>query len=114
MQIRELTLKELDTAWELVKQLRTSLEYDEFEDLIYEMREINYTMIGIFEQDRIVAYAGVNVSTNLVDKRHLYVSEFIVDNEVARDAYEVLLQEYLEDYAKMAACESILFHKAAN
>ena len=38
MQIRELDLKELPEAYEVLSQLRCELSYDEFEDLIYEMR----------------------------------------------------------------------------
>ncbi len=109
MQIRELSLKELDTAWELVKELRTLLNYDEFEDLIYEMRDAKYTMIGVFEREDLVAYAGISVNTNLYDKRHLYVYEFIVENN--NESYTKFLQEYLEDYWKIAACEKIIYHK---
>ncbi|MFT7860356.1 MAG: GNAT family N-acetyltransferase [Sulfurimonas sp.] len=108
MQIRELNLKELYTAWELVKQLRTSLDYDEFEDLIYEMRDINYTMIGIFERDQLITYAGVAVSTNLYHKRHLFVYELVTDEVFRSKGYGVMMLEYLKDYAKMAACENLV------
>ncbi|WP_304546070.1 GNAT family N-acetyltransferase [Sulfurimonas microaerophilic] len=108
MQIRELTLKELDTAWEVVKQLRVSLDYKEFEDLIYEMRDINYTMIGIFERDKLITYAGVAVTTNLYHKRHLFVYELVTDEMFRSKGYGVMILDYLKDYAKMAACENLV------
>ncbi len=108
MQIRELTLKELDIAWDVVKELRTALTYDEFEDLIYAMRDINYTMIGIFEKDRLITYAGVAVSTNLYHKRHLFVYELVTQNSFQSQGYGKLMLEYLRDYAKMAACENLV------
>lgn len=108
MQIRELTLKELDIAWDVVKELRTGLEYKEFEDLIYEMRDINYTMIGIFEKDQLITYAGVNVTTNLYHKRHLFVYELVTLNSFRSQGYGKLMLEYLRDYAKMAACENLV------
>ncbi|WP_428738030.1 GNAT family N-acetyltransferase [Sulfurimonas sp.] len=112
MQIRELTLKELDVAWEIVGQFYTHLNYDEFEDLIYEMRDINYTMIGVFEQEKLVAYAGVAISINLVDKRHLFVYEIIVKQKIdEQEKYKNFLISYLEDYAKMGACEKVVFSK---
>jgi len=77
MQIRKLDLKELQTAWEVVSQLRTNIEYKEFEDLVYDMRESNYTMVGIFEKSKLVTYAGVTISTNLYHKRHLFIHEFV-------------------------------------
>lgn len=108
MQIRELTLKELDIAWDVVQELRTALTYDEFEDLIYEMRDINYTMIGIFEKDKLITYAGVAVSTNLYHKRHLFVYELVTKNNFQSQGYGKLMLEYLRDYAKMAACENLV------
>jgi len=61
MQIRELDLKELLTAYEVVSQLRTSLSYKEFEDLIYDMRDMEYKMIGIMDGETLITYAGVAV-----------------------------------------------------
>lgn len=112
MQIRELSLKELEIAWGLLKQFHTHLEYKEFEDLIYEMRDVNYTMIGIFEKEQLIAYAGVAISTNFYDKRHLYVYEFIIDKDSPIEKKsEIFLKEYLEDYAKMAACSKVKYHQ---
>ncbi len=108
MQIRELTLKELDIAWDVVKELRTQLYYEEFEDLIYDMRDINYTMIGIFEKDQLITYAGVNVTTNLYHKRHLFVYELVTLNSYRSQGYGKLMLEYLYDYAKMGACENVV------
>lgn len=108
MQIRELTLKELDIAWDVVKELRIELDYKEFEDLIYEMRDINYTMIGIFEKDQLITYAGVNVTTNLYHKRHLFIYELVTLESFRSQGYGKLMLDYLRDYAKMAACENLV------
>ena len=108
MQIRELDLKELQTAWEVVSQLYTELEYKEFEDLVYEMRS-NYTMVGIFEQGELVCYAGVNISTNLSYKRHLCIYEVVTDKQYRSQGYAKMMLEYLNDYARMGACERVVF-----
>lgn len=108
MQIRELNLKELQTAWSLLTQLKPALTYDAFEDLIYEMRDINYTMLGIFEQERLVTYAGVAISTNLSYKRHLFIYEFVTDKKYRKEGYAKMMLEYLVDYAKMGACKNIV------
>ena len=108
MQIRELDLKELQTAWELVSQLRTELDYKEFEDLVYDMRESNYTMIGIFEKSELVTYAGVTISTNLYHKRHLFIHELVTDTHYRSQGYGKMMLEYLSDYAKVGACENIV------
>ena len=107
MQIRELDLKELQSAWELVSQLRTQIDYKEFEDLVYEMRE-NYTMVGIFERGELVCYAGVNIATNLYHKRHLFIYELVTDEQYRSQGYGKMMLEYLNDYARVGACANIV------
>ena len=107
MQIRELDLKELQTAWEVVSQLRTNIAYKEFEDLVYEMGD-DYTMIGIFERGELITYAGVTISTNLYHKRHLFIYELVTDVAYRSQGYGKMMLEYLSDYARVGACENII------
>jgi len=109
MQIRELSLKELESAYELITLLYTELSYQEFEDLIYDMRHIEYKMLGIFEEDELISYAGVSIRTDLLYKRHLYIYEFISVRQ--KEKYDALLFEYLIDYAKMGMCAQLVFAK---
>lgn len=108
MQIRELTLKELYPAYEVLKQLRTELSYDAFEDLVYEMRHMEYKMFGILEDEELVCYAGVAVQTNLYHKRHLYVFDLVSDAQKRSKGYGAMMLGFLHDYAKMCACENIV------
>jgi GNAT superfamily N-acetyltransferase len=108
MQIREIDLKELDTAHCVVNQLRTNLSYKDFEDLIYDMRHIEYKMFGVFERGKLVNYAGVNVSTNLYHKRHLFIYDFVTDINNRKKGYGRMMIEYLRDYARTCMCENIV------
>lgn len=108
MQIRELTLRELMMVYEVVSQLRTSLSYDEFEDLVYEMRSMQYKMFGIMEKDKLVTYAGVAIQTNLYDKRHLFVFDLVTGEAYRGKGYGKMMLEYLHDYAKMGMCKNIV------
>ncbi len=108
MQIRELGLKELLMAYEVVSQLRTALSYDEFEDLIYEMIKSDYKMFGILDGEELVSYAGVAIGTNLYHKRHLFVFDLVVSREYQNKKYGTMMLEYLNDYAKMGMCEKIV------
>jgi len=112
MQIRELDLKELLTAYEVVSQLRHELSYNEFEDLIYDMRDMEYKMIGIMDDEKLISYAGVNIQTNLYHKRHLYIFDLVTDKEHASKKYGKMMLEYLVDYAKMGMCENIVLSSA--
>lgn len=108
MQIRELNLKELQTVYEVVSQLRDTLSYKEFEDLIYDMRDMQYKMIGIMDGEILITYAGVCVQTNLYHKRHLFVFELVTDEKYRGQKYGKMMLDYLVDYAKMGMCENIV------
>ena len=105
MQIRQMSLKELDIIYDLVKELRVELSYDEFEDIVYDMRD-NYTMIGMLDRGELLAFAGVDVLTSLEHGRHLYIYDFIATG--LNEKYKDELFEYLVDYAKMAMCKRVV------
>ena len=103
MQIREITLKELYEAYELVKKIY-DIPYEVFENRIYEMREY-YKMIGVFEGEHLLAYAGVEINTTLKDGRHIYIYELVaIDKKSEKE-----LQSYIEDYAKISMAEKVIY-----
>ncbi len=108
MQIRELDLKELQSVYDVVSQLRTELSYKDFEDLIYDMRHMDYKMLGIMEGDELISYAGVAIQTNLYHKRHLYIFDLVTDEKYRAKGYGNMMLDYLKDYAKMGMCENIV------
>lgn len=108
MQIRELDLKELPEAYEVLSQLRDGLEYEEFEDLVYEMRHKEYKMIGVYEGVELVTYAGVFIQTNLYHKRHLFIDDLVTYDSVRSRGYGDAMMDYLINYAKVAMCENIV------
>ena len=108
MQIRELDLKELENIYSVVSQLRVDLSYEEFENLIYDMRYMEYKMIGIMQKDLLLCYAGVAIQTNLYHKRHLYIFDLVTDEKYRTQGYAKMMLEYLVDYAKMGMCENIV------
>jgi len=108
MQIRELDLKELQTVYDVLSQLRVNLSYKEFEDLIYDMRHMEYKMVGVMDGEELITYAGVAIQTNLYHKRHLYVFDLVTDEKLQGKGYGEMMLEYLVDYAKMGMCENIV------
>ncbi len=107
MQTREINLTELETAYEVVKELRTELSYDEFEDLVYDMRHQEYKMYGLFNGDELITYAGVNVQVNLYWKRHLFVYDLVTKASHRGRGYGKEMLTYLHDIARMFQCEHI-------
>ena len=108
MQIREMNLKELYTVYDVLKQLRSELTYKDFEDLIYDMRHMDYKMIGLMQRGELISYAGVAIQTNLYHKRHLYVFDLVTDEKFRGQGYANSMLDYLVDFAKMGMCENIV------
>lgn len=112
MQIREMDLKELFEAYELVRQLYTDLSYKDFEDLVYDMHHIEYKMFGLFERGELVVFAGAAIQTSLLEKRHLRILDFVTDEKQRFMGYAKLMLEFLSDYAKSAMCEKLVLSNA--
>ncbi len=107
MQIREISLKELDVAYEVIKELR-DLSYDEFEDLIYDMRHQEYKILGLFEKEELHTYAGVSVQINLYHKKHLYIYDLVTKAGSRSKNFGKEMLIYLEDYARIHQCQNIV------
>jgi GNAT superfamily N-acetyltransferase len=72
------------------------------------MRDMQYKMVGIFDKDTLITYAGVAIGTNLYHKRHLFIYELVTDERYRSKGYGKMILEYLEDYARIGMCENIV------
>lgn len=108
MQIREILLTELEEAYEVLKELRTALSYDEYEDLVYEMRHQEYKIFGLYHQGVLSTYAGVSVHVNLYYKRHLFLYDLVTTQQFRSQGHGKEMLCYLEDYAKINNCERLV------
>lgn len=108
MQIREILLTELEEAYEVLKELRPELSYDEYEDLVYAMRHQEYKIFGLYHQGKLSTYAGVAVQVNLYWKRHLFLYDLITTKAFRSQGHGKEMLEYLEDYAKITNCTMLV------
>jgi len=108
MQIRQLDLTELDTAFGVVRELRSDLDYDAYEDLVYAMRRQEYKIYGIFEGEQLITYAGVSVAVTLEWKRHLCVHDLVTRATHRSRGYGREMLAYLADTARMFGCGCII------
>lgn len=108
MQTREIDLTELQTAYEVVKELRSELSYDDFEDLIYDMRHQEYKMYGLFDGETLITFAGVSVQVNLSWKRHLFIYDLVTRASHRSKGYSKEMLIYLRDIARMFQCERLV------
>jgi hypothetical protein len=109
MQIREISLKELETVYTIINELYPDLTYKEFEDLIYDMRHMNYQMFGVFQRESLITFAGVVIQTTFAHKRHLKVLDFKTSSLYNNTKYDKIMKDYIADYAKVAMCEMVKY-----
>ena len=106
MQFRELSLSELQEGYSLLLTLRPELTPETFDYFIASQYPKDYRPIGAYERGNLRIYAGVSIRENLELGRHLIIDDFI-----AMETYEHLnleMVDYLNDYAKMHKCISII------
>jgi len=108
MQILKLRKEDLKRAYEVLKELRTTLEYEEFIETLEIMQDKqNYTMFGLWDKGEIQSYAGVEIQTNLYWKRHLFIHDLVTKSSSRDNGYGKQMIDFLNDYAKMHKCENI-------
>jgi len=107
LKIRELELAEFELAFPIVHQLRTHLTLQKFIDLVNEMRATNYQAICLFENEKIVSYAGLANLTNLYYGHHIWVYDLVTDENKRSNGYGKLLLEYIERHAKVNKLDCI-------
>ena len=108
MQIYELKLTELPNAYDVLKELYISLEYEQFEDYVYAMSREGYKIFALYERGELITYAGIRVDINLYFRRHLHIFELITKPTYDAEHFNAQMLIYLNDYAKMFACERLV------
>jgi len=98
--IRELTTNDLPQAFPVVSQLRAHLSLDEYINLVKAMKPDGYLAIGLFENGKIVSYAGFAKLINLYYGEHIWVYDLVTDEAKRGKGYGKRLLLHIEKYAK--------------
>jgi len=108
MKIREIDTDEgLREAFPVLRQLRSHLDYDRFEELYDQMVAEGYHLFAGYEDGDPVAVAGVTVSTNFYLGRHAYVYDIVTDEHHRSQGFGTQLLEHVHDWAREQDCEAV-------
>jgi GNAT superfamily N-acetyltransferase len=97
----------LPRVFEVMKELRTHLSFDEFSRLYREAEPGGYRVAAVFDGDECRAVAGYRVTTNLISGKHLYVDDLVTADRWRSAGYGRLLNKYLVEQARNLGCGSI-------
>lgn len=100
-EIRELVnLQDWKDAYYVVRQLRTDLEEETYLSSIEEMTNQGYKLFGMYDQDRVIAIAGVNQLKNLVYDKYIWVQDLVTDSGHRSKGYGHELLSYIHNWAR--------------
>jgi GNAT superfamily N-acetyltransferase len=100
LKIREIKVEELEQAFPVIGQLRTHLSINEYIKIVKDMIPNGYRVICLFENDKIVSYAGFARLINLYYGDHIWVYDLVTDENKRSGGYGKLLLSHIEKTAE--------------
>lgn len=97
---------EILKCFDVMSELRTHLQRDEFVDTVRHMESEGFRLAYIEVKGRIVAVAGYRIYTNLCLGKNLYVDDLVTAAGARSRGYGEQLIKWLRDKAIGAGCRS--------
>jgi ribosomal protein S18 acetylase RimI-like enzyme len=72
---------EIKLAFDVIKQLRSHLSFEDYQALLTQMQKEGYELWGYFSKDKILGLMSTRIYTDLVRGPHLYIDDLVVDQE---------------------------------
>jgi GNAT superfamily N-acetyltransferase len=99
------TDEEIENCFDVMSELRTHLERQEFLAMVRHMENEGYRLAYLEDENRVVAVAGYRVYTNLFMGKHMYVDD-LVTSELARSSgFGRKMIEWLRGVAREEECK---------
>jgi GNAT superfamily N-acetyltransferase len=108
MDVRELTATdEVSEARELLMQLYEDLSERRFERELPAMREQGYRLFGLYVDDTLCSVAGVTVTTNFANGKHVYLNDLVTDETHRSRGYGAELLRFVERWGEERDCATV-------
>ena len=95
-------------ALPVLQELRTHLQEETYLDWLAAMQSEGYRLFGLYEDEALVAVAGVVVHTNFYYGRHAYIYDLVVRSDRRGDGLGTRLMATVEEWATERGCETIV------
>ena len=99
-----ITDKEIEECFDVISELRTHLNKDEFLSAVRHMETEGYKLAFIQEKGKVVAVAGYRIYTNLFMGKHLYVDDLVTKGNARSQGYGEQMIKWLRNEAKNEDC----------
>ena len=100
--------KDLESFYQVVKELREHLSLDEFFAIYNQAHlENNYTLVALEEEGNILAVMGYRFISDYVHGKHLYIDDLVTTKKQRSKGLGVLLLSYAENLAQKSGCKML-------
>ncbi|MDQ3955976.1 MAG: GNAT family N-acetyltransferase [Actinomycetota bacterium] len=108
MRIAELTTPaEWRGAFAVLGQLRDHLSEEAYLSTLEEMTKAGYRLLALFEDDEIVAAAGVGIGLNFYYGKYMWVYDLVTSERHRSRGHGRALLEHVEWVARAEGCETL-------
>lgn len=108
MSIREIETKQArKEAFPVLRELRSHLDFERFEELYEEMSAEGYRLFARYDDAEPIAVAGVTISTNLYLGRHAYVYDLVTTESRRSEGHGAALLEFVHEWAAERGCRAV-------
>jgi GNAT superfamily N-acetyltransferase len=94
-------------AFQVVKELRTHLSYEQYVSMLETMKPNGYRGFLLKEGETPVAYTGITERVNFYDGHHLFVYELVTKESERSKGYGEALLTFIENLAKDIGCQKM-------
>lgn len=95
------TEADLHDVFPVLQQLRTKLSREEASSLFQKMKEENYKLFSLRNEDEeVVSLAGVAICTNFYNEKHVFVYDLVTAEAHRSKGYGNVLLSYVEKWGK--------------
>jgi GNAT superfamily N-acetyltransferase len=101
------TKEALSQGYQVLKELRPHLSEDLFMEMYEKMKREGYRLYGYYENEEVVAVAGVITLTNFYDGNHMYVYDLVTKSSGRSKGYGEKLLSNIEQLAREEGCEKV-------
>ena len=99
---------ELEDGYALLKELRTNLSFTDFITLYKRARETDgYTLIGAFDNERMIGVMGYRILYDFIHGKHLYIDDLVVTRSQQSKGVGAKLLAYAESVAEKEDCKGL-------
>ncbi|EMY5507904.1 GNAT family N-acetyltransferase [Bacillus wiedmannii] len=106
------TEEDLHDVLPVLQQLRTKLSREEASSLFQKMKEENYKLLSLRDEEEVVSLAGVAICTNFYNEKHVFVYDLVTAEAHRSKGYGKVLLSYVEKWGKEKGCSSIVLTSA--